>query len=185
MSSDIVLGDGALRIAYEKQGDRYAHRILFVDSSGDTTLLESVESAEDVPWPDSPPLQDFEIEPRGSSEKVALLVGMAGTSHWSASVEVQRGQLHFDIACRLRHTPSQLGSTYQVRDAKISEGNDGAFAIHSADGKTVELTPHQEFSTQVELLEDNRVWIGPENTETELPATVRWQYSLRFADSPN
>lgn len=158
---------------------------MYVNASGDTTLLESVESDADVPWPESPPLQDFEIEPRGSSQKVALLVGMAGSSHWSASVEVERNRLYFDIACRARHTPSQLGSTYQIFDAEIAAGEGGAVEIQSPDGKTVELTPLEEFSTQVEVLENNRLWIGPEDTSGELPTTVRWQYSLRLPDSPN
>jgi hypothetical protein len=46
---------------------------------------------------------------------VALLVGMAGGSHWSASIEPVSGaaSLLFDLACRHSKGPKCLGSQYR------------------------------------------------------------------------
>ncbi len=179
----VVLGEGAMRIAYQQQGDRFGHHIVIAKKSGLITLLESVEGAPDGPWPESPPLQELEVEPRGDQE-VALLVGMAGASHWSASVEVDTDQLRFDIACRTRDTATCLGSTYLVVNARLLPRPNGTVLIQSHDEKTtVELTPHDDFSTRFKLLGDGRLWIGPDVEIDKTPTTVRWQYSLRLAGS--
>ena len=176
-----MIGDCVLRIAYRKQNDRYGHRIILSAPQEDITLLESVESEPDVNWPESPPLQDFEIEPRGGSQKVALMLGMAGTSHWSASVEVERQFIRFDIACRIREAAESLGSTYAAQDAKITLGDGAALIETPASLPSVELLVDPDGSTRFELRDENQLWIGPEGETDELPATVRWKYSLRLS----
>jgi len=178
----VVVGERMLRIAYQHRGDRYGHRVVVAGPGGLTTLLQSVESVGDVTWPESPPLQEFEVEPRGDQE-VALLVGMAGASHWSASVEVDSDELRFDVACRTRDIAAHLGSTYLAGDAGWMVRPDGAVAISSHDGNfAMELTPHDDFSTRVKLLGDRRLWIGPDVEISKTPTTVRWQYSIRRCD---
>lgn len=184
MASDIVVGDGVLRVAYHKQGDRFGQRIILAASQENMTLLESVESDPDINWPASPPLQDFEIEPRGSSQKVALLVGMAGTGHWSASVEIEKEFLRFDIACRIREPAQNLGSTYVAPDARITLREGSPTLIETlAALPNVELSADSDVSTRFELRGDNQLWIGPDGDTDELPATVRWKYSLRLSTS--
>ena len=179
----VVLGDGALRIAFQQRGDRFGHRIAIANPSGLITLLESVESAAEVAWPHSPPFQELEIEPRGGNQKVSLLVGMAGTSHWSASVEVDANSLRFDIACRTRDATARLGSTYLVADASLVQQDHGTVVIQTRDERVaVERSSHDDVSTQFVLLDNRRLWIGPDVEIDKTPTTVRWKYSLRLLD---
>jgi hypothetical protein len=111
-----------LRIVFFRLPDRLAHVIAAVKRSGSidesvTPLLWSREGTDADLWPASPPLQSLSIERRTDSG-VALLVGMAGRSHWSLSVEARSGATHveFDAACRTGGENSWLGSSYQAAD---------------------------------------------------------------------
>lgn len=111
-----------LRVAFYQQGDRYGHVVATVvkASTGQevvTPLLVSKEGTASESWPPSPPLQSLSIEQRATGA-VALLVGMAGSSHWSMSVEAhaESGQMKFDVACRAASSTDWLGSIYRLVD---------------------------------------------------------------------
>ena len=121
-----------LRVEFNWLGDRFGHLISAVHKSGEIRpLLESIEGAATDNWPPSPPLQSLSIETFPDGRRVALLVGMAGGSHWSASVEAvpDRAEFLFDLACRHAKQPTCLGNQYQrlskSRDASVisNEGN--------------------------------------------------------------
>jgi hypothetical protein len=117
------LSDG-LRVSFYLDGDRYTHRIDVLDEGNDSTcVLRSVEGHADQPWPASPPIQEVHLEDRPDGSRVALCVGMAGTSHWSLSVELSADgqQANFDVACRLRDTPETLGSEYDVMQPALAD----------------------------------------------------------------
>jgi hypothetical protein len=83
-------------------------------------VVASVEGSPHDDWPVSPPLQSLEIENRAPGQSTALLVGMAGKSHWSASARIdpEVPSVDFDVACRVRDSEAgPLGSTYLVGDA--------------------------------------------------------------------
>jgi hypothetical protein len=108
--------NGLLRVEFVLRGDRYAHVISLVKSNGEIQpLLESVEGTAADDWPSSPPLQSISVETLSDGRPAALLVGMAGGSHWSASVEPIQGEpeLMFDVACRHSRPPTWLGSRYR------------------------------------------------------------------------
>jgi hypothetical protein len=120
MPSDAIeapRADGTrLRIEFTWRGDRYGHVISMLDPGGQSQpLLESVEGSSDDPWPPSPPLQSLSIETLPDDRSAALLVGMAGRSHWSASIEPDREApaLVFDVACRHPERSVSLGSRYR------------------------------------------------------------------------
>src|SRR5262245_7741482 len=110
--------DGSvLRIELIWQGDRFGHQITARSADGAITpLLESLEGAATDDWPPSPPLQSLHIEPLPAGRTAALLVGMAGRSHWSASIETTTGsaEILFDLACRHTAAPARLGSRYHA-----------------------------------------------------------------------
>jgi hypothetical protein len=110
--------DGSqLAVEFVTLGDRQGHTIFFVSADGvRTALLESVEGTSADDWPPSPPLQNLTVEERADGRRVALLVGMAGSGHWSASIEsaAGEGRIVFDIACRHTEQPRWLGSRYRV-----------------------------------------------------------------------
>jgi hypothetical protein len=119
-----------LRVVFVWRGDRWGHVITAIVEAGKENekaapILISREGSADEPWPPSPPLQSLSIEQRASGA-VALLVGMAGRSHWSLSVEgiVGASQIRFDAAARLSGEPSWLGSVY-LRGAGSGEWLDG------------------------------------------------------------
>ncbi len=120
MQTEVIEAHGSegtrLRLDFTWLGDRYGHCISRIDASGAIQpLLESMEGSAPDDWPPSPPLQSLTIEPRSDGRHVALLLGMAGNAHWSASVEAagEKASLTFDIACRHSANPGALGSRYR------------------------------------------------------------------------
>jgi hypothetical protein len=112
-----------LRVTFFRCHDRLAHRIEFVDGGVAGPALVSVEGDARDPWPPSPPLQQLRCEEPAAGRRVLLLVGMAGRSHWSVSVEADPAgpSLVWDVACRLVSPPRWLGSTYRAEAAVGAE----------------------------------------------------------------
>jgi hypothetical protein len=115
--ADLHIEAAGLRIAFSRQIDRFAHTILMQNGSGEwLPLLESIEGTPDHDWPPSPPFQELHFEDRPNGGRVALLVGRAGKSHWSASVEID-GVVRcatFDVACRAKEASTSIGSQYRL-----------------------------------------------------------------------
>src|SRR5687768_16641761 len=103
MASDMLNGDG-LVVLFQRHNDRYVHEAGIAGLNSEVALLKSVEGSPDEVWPISPPCQQVHFEERLGRLQIALAVGMAGTSHWSMSVELDpaRGRITFDVACRVR-----------------------------------------------------------------------------------
>jgi hypothetical protein len=160
-----IIECGSLRIEFVWSGDRYGHRILG-SSSKPECLLTSIEGRSNEKWPSSSPLQSLHIESRPGGGRIAMLVGMAGRSHWSMSVEadVAGNRFLFDVACRIAEVPSWLGSSY---DAAI--GADAAFL-------PIQIEP---LASAILQLEDGRraIIVAP-FSEGTFPRTVRWRYGI-------
>jgi hypothetical protein len=201
---------GPFRVEFVPNGDRIAHVIYVREPLGagapetqDSAerpwieLLRSVESAADVVWPESPPLQELHIEDRGGVP-VALLVGRAGKSHWSASIAFERFgddvsspttgcKLVVDIACRLTALPQMLGSTYRLggdtrwtgrrrrEETDVSRWQSiGLFSGESTGWQLDVGAPGsaQAIGTAVSFR------IVPQLPEQPVPATIRWRFAL-------
>jgi hypothetical protein len=124
------------------------------------SLLESVEGTRADDWPPSPPLQSLRIEELDGERRVALLVGMAGRSHWSASVEPVVGEaaVVFDVACRHPPGAQGLGSRYRRLPA-------------AAEKLVVQPEMGQLVADEVGIA------IEPA-AEAVLSATTRWKFTL-------
>src|SRR6478672_10846265 len=149
-----------LRLEFIWLSDRYGHCISRIDASGAIQpLLESIEGSPHDNWPPSPPLQSLTIEPRNGCP-VALLLGMAGPTHWSASIEAAADNtaIHFDIACRHGTNPGSLGSAYRQ------------FA------RSLELLDFRAVSANL-LQQDGEVSIQPTATSFS-SGTTRWRFTL-------
>jgi len=161
------LDANGLRLELFRQRDRYHHRIVAADG---TLLLTSIEGTDQDDWPPSPPLQQLSIEEIRPGVEVALLVGMAGKSHWSVSIELQDDQLGFifDVACRSSDAAGWFGSSYEFHK---SEPQGLEMIGLSVEGQT----------TLVEAAVQR--WVAAPNAD--LPAgrtsTVRWKYALSLA----
>jgi hypothetical protein len=177
-------GDG-LRATFFWRVDRYAHRIERLENGVAITLLESIEGSELDRWPPSPPLQQLHVESLADGRDVALLVGMAGESHWSLSAEREPGAeaLVFDVACRVKNQNPQLGSAY--RSLVRQELREGLARLHRPGGQgapaILELIPLPNVQNPApHVLVDGRgvslSFAGP----IDPPQTVRWKYRLRL-----
>lgn len=140
LATDVqVMTCGPLRLEWTRAADRTTHRLLGPPGpDGAVACLAAVEGTPLDRWPLSPPYQQLSLEPGPGGLPRAFLVGMAGTSHWSAVVEAvlyrpaesrveplaapPPGELSadlryaflFDVACRFRELPTELSAAYQL-----------------------------------------------------------------------
>ena len=140
---------------FQWRDDRFGHTV-FLD---DDEVATSIEGDADDEWPSSPPIQQLSLESAGESN-VLLGVGGAGTSHWSISVELSSDPVaaKFDLACRFKSEPSQIGSAYRIGDAVELAADANAACAESAEG-----------SRRVEP-------VGGDSGSTS--GTVRWTYRI-------
>jgi len=186
---EVLRGGTGFRIVFQRRQDRYAHWIEAVQNDEKEIVLASLEGDELDAWPTSPPLQQLSFERRPDGSTVALAIGMAGTSHWSLSVEVDPHSLatEFDVACRCVQRPEALGSRYKVTGSchfdspcvSIRSASGGLTLLPIAHGAAEPLgkldwdADQQELHiapAESQLLASDRVW------------TVRWRYRVEWND---
>lgn len=121
MSDAETLTALGLRVVFRRLADRYAHVIEAVHGGEFVAVAESLEGTGEENWPSCPALQQLHFETRADGGRLALLVGKAGGSHWSLSVEAKPDspRVTFDVACRLRESPLLLGSEYRLFNEAI------------------------------------------------------------------
>lgn len=176
MSTVGELAGAGWRIVFFREHDRIAHRIVSGDAQ--QPLIESLEGAADEDWPASPPLQQVHFQPGRGGGSAALLVGMAGRSHWSAAIELDGpGRLAvFEIACRVSGSPGWLGTSYRLTGPDTIGYSAGALRVGP-----IELpSPPSEsnclpWSVQQTIL---RLAVVPD--AGAWPQTIRWGYTLRY-----
>lgn len=173
----IESGERLLRLVLFRAGDRYAHRIellssdrdLLASASSEEGAASSIDDATET-WPASPPFQQFhrqEIDGRPAW----FFVGMAGKSHWSASVTARDDVpgWEFDVACRYREAPGYLGSAYRVVFPDDRLPRPAFFTLTT--GETTELRGREEVVAAVP---------GADCRIAKAPTSVRWQYVCGF-----
>jgi len=133
------------------------------------------------------------IEPRGSTGNVALLVGMAGRSHWSLSVEpiAGRAAFLFDAACRLHARPTWLGHVWRAaadggvgNPAPSTETTAGSMSWRIGAGV---LRVAGEPSTDGAGLagcewQDAECRIGAVIPAGRYPVTARWRFIVEYTE---
>jgi hypothetical protein len=172
-------GQGLRVVFFRSRGaaDRWGHVVAAVANgdSGETAVpcLISREGSGGDGWPASPPLQSLAMEARPGG-RVALLVGMWGQHHWSASFEVINSErrLRIDIACRIaaESAAASLGSTYETR---VPAAMDSEQLVLDLGGKRRVLVA---FGPETEgKVASDEVFLGPGAQAGRL---VRWKYEL-------
>lgn len=173
-----------LRLDLYWTGDRYGQQLRWQE--GDRTLAsaESVEGDGDQRWPPSPPWQQVVSHHAATPNSQAwLAVGMAGTSHWSASLELGEHEpwIRWDIGCRVRERPSWLGHRLLVRTSETDSRPSG-LSPGGALTQCLVLEPHDSARVCVAQQSDEAAGISLrlEPELPRLPATVRWRLHVRF-----
>ena len=131
--------------------------------------IASQEGSAGEDWPISPVFQELSVEDRGDHQ-VALLVGMAGKSHWSCSVspivsDTETGW-EFDVACLAKLPPQWLGSTY-ANLAKESVRND--------------LCIQPDESCQINDDQSEQIVLSCKQKNLDLPQTFCWKYRISLS----
>jgi hypothetical protein len=187
LKSPLVLASDRLRISFQRDSsDRFGHTIELVDGGRAYALLTSIEGTAEEPWPVSPPFQEAHLEQRPGGRQVVLLVGMAGHSHWSGSVEIdpQTDSAAFDIACRLRGRADWLGSRYAIAgDVLTSQPGQIRLAVSPSTGLAA---PEQLLLLEVPAAEDSAVLtqvggelqLAAQAAESASAHTARWRYAV-------
>jgi hypothetical protein len=182
MLETIAVAGIRLRIEFSWHVDRYRHVVSLIDPGGNRIpLLESIEGSPADDWPTSPPLQNLHCESQPDGSRVALLVGMAGPGHWSASIgpHSNENRLVFDLACRASRFAGRLGTSYRLTDGVRVESAAADFIRLQASGNTVDMAASLEGATRCELfvLDSTELRIQP----AEISAgnlTRRWLYEM-------
>ncbi|MCU0876466.1 MAG: hypothetical protein MUF06_01555 [Pirellulaceae bacterium] len=177
-----------LRVSFVWWADRFGHVVSIVSSDEQIeTVLNSHEGDASDAWPPSPPLQSLSVEYLGDGRSAALLVGMAGKSHWSASVEAVSGRpsIVFDIACRVGDSKVKLASRYRVAAGDVvsprGEKDRSSIEIEAESGRiriVREVVPAAE--VQLRLPDEGDITIRPRVTGKPESATVRWKYRIEL-----
>jgi hypothetical protein len=185
VTSVVRLAAARLQISFERRQDRFCHAIEVLNEVG--TLepwLASIEGTEHQLWPASPVLQTLHVEDRGGGAQVALLVGMAGRSHWSMSVEVhrEREELLFDVACRTRENPEFLGSTYDVVEQRLTTRQTAGQLQLARGDNWLELDGGgAPGASTLDWSSTGRITIVASADPVSGPTTHRWRYSFHRA----
>ncbi|MGI9176300.1 MAG: hypothetical protein ACR2IT_00395 [Pirellulales bacterium] len=116
----VILTAGRTELAFQWIGDRWEHGVT-VDGELVARSVEGTTDGGDPRWPASPVFVELsQLMARG--RPAILAVGLAGRSHFSASVvpaTAKPDTLLFEIACRLQEVPVRLGSTYACNDGPV------------------------------------------------------------------
>jgi hypothetical protein len=189
-----LTGGTLLRVDFDRAGDRWRHRVALVLPEGSSVvspvlLLESQEGSSDEDWPASPPLQAISIEERPRKLPSALLLGMAGSSHWSAAIEQHPAEkkLRFDIACRTTERPANLGSRYRLapRVDVMHVDDAGCRLRFLAAGIAFELGGEQNKDSPLPAMglseRDLSIYYGEPTVDK--PRTYRWVYCLTAVEA--
>lgn len=179
MSHRALLESAQLRLDLWRVGDRFTHRVYA--AGADVLLLASWEGEPDEVWPSSPPLQELHLETRPGGRELALLVGMAGHSHWSLSAELDAAAetLTFDVACRVRGPSGSLGSRYRSeRHWQWSPDRAAAFCTAGDQDYRLEVDRALAPPARLEFPTANLVSIEPDSADAGAvaPRTIRWRY---------
>jgi hypothetical protein len=176
-----------LRVVFRRLADRYAHVIETVHGGEVVAIAESLEGTAEEDWPRSPALQQLHFETRPDGSRLALLVGRAGTSHWSLSVEAKPDSplVIFDVACRVRELPVRLGSEYRLlseaNKASAHPSSDATPCIQFATAARLQLEPVKGAAESTLILgpEPSTNPIGIASQELRWPSTASLQSPSR------
>ena len=169
---------GSLIVDFRSQADRVGHALLATDGQREVLLAETLEGNGEQDWPPSPPLQQLSLETTADGRPCALLVGMAGISHWSASVEFMAGVIRFELACRAKQLPELLASTYRAGEGTLEVGR--SIVLRTVGGRLV-MRP----AANTSLRADGNQWsMAADSLPATVPNTVCWGYEIEFNRQP-
>ena len=145
----IHFASGPIEVVFERVEDRFQQRV-----NGPQFQLVATDSAEI----DTPVFT--EVHPQGD---LLFLSGAVKDQLWSMSIERTKTGLLFDVACRMKTLPDQLGTVYQ--------------ATGDID-PSIEGQPTKESEPPSVLTESGSIMILAKSENATLPATIRYRFAI-------
>ena len=182
-----VLECGRLALRFAWREDRYGHEISWTPRPSDDpqVVLTSIEDRPDEHWPASPPFQSLDVQGATGKRPVVLLVGMAGKSHWSASVELDPPgeRSRFDVACRVHpEAGSVLGSRYRVHRSINADAARQVTIGNTSLERGLFLAAEDDAAPARVVLTERTIGITPTREPAgEQTTTIRWGYTVQTA----
>ena len=180
---DAVGANGVrLRLEFVWRNDRFVQEISIIRTSGFALpVLQSIEGSPHADWPPSPPFQSVSITELTDGRAAALLVGMAGGSHWSASIETLKDEatLRFDVACRIHGLSRGLGNRYSCHtdDTRVYVAADESYAEIRGKDASVIIVPDRSLS-KLSGEVAGQIGIVPIEETKPNTRTVRWKFDV-------
>lgn len=182
-SAELTVGDPntlglALRLIWQQ--DRFGHVIELLRNGQRQPLLSTVADAPQAAWPNNTPLQQASLETIDG--RLAILgVGLAGTSHWSLSIETLTGDnvgLRIDCACRCSSIPERLGSRYHWEPEVDCQTDAFAGILFRTADACVQVAPDEEHTLITCSASERLCDIVPESLGDDQAKTIRWCYQF-------
>lgn len=158
--------------------DRWSHQIFLTDRNQQTLLLSSIEGTDEQAWPASAPLQDISQHDLPTGQAI-LGVGMAGKSHWSASVSVEQNTtLFFDMACLIKTAEASVGSRYAVATGVEAEMIGESLMLQTPSSK-IAIQPHHRQNQRTKFIsQGTEIAMIPDVETKSLTGSVRWCFRI-------
>jgi hypothetical protein len=186
-----------VELAFEWEGDRYQSVLTCHRQGRSVTLFQTREGSPADAWPPSPPLQQLHSQEIDGRPTV-LAVGMAGSTHWSASFQPDGSStLSMEFAARVDlREEIHLGNAFVLSDAVKT----GRFTRESAQFAVPELDLvfelHSSSANLVHVPESHSAYVcanrstpTDKSAETSTSGTRRhatesWQVKVEFGRAP-
>jgi len=180
-----------LCVEFLHDGQRFAHRLGWMDGHEISWLLQSQEGTDSQVYPPSPACQQLDFQTDTDGNQVALLIGMAGKTHWAVSIEAiaNKSSLRFDVAARTPPTADAwIGSTYESLNGSVIQliGDNPQPAplrtelAATSNAFAVLLSSISTHSLATLALDRQRLSIRAPHSTPQ--STRRWQYQLTVTD---
>lgn len=108
---------------------------------------------------------------------LAMMLGSAGTAHWSASFEFEASPMRLvvDVACRISQPPAFVGSRYRIAAPVDSHRFQDPIELARNGNKTV-IASAEKCDASRSLDDSHELVISPLSQKP--PATLRWKYII-------
>ena len=186
-----------LRLEFAKSDDRWLNLWILVSGDNEFEIMTSVEGTPEQNWPPSPPLQDVNVHelPNGSA---ILGVGMAGKSHWSASLAgitenpEQTQFIRCEWACLSKDeqdratAKAKLGSCFSVSSGFAFQQTGDRTEILSKDDQkailTIEPIVGSQWSSKIKI-DNDKLWVQPNIYSDSSVRSTQWGITVRIVDA--
>ncbi len=165
--------------AWRETNGRFGHQICVRGSDDWIEVISTIEDEGTDDWPSSPPIRQTDVH-AAADAPIWFGLGMAGRSHWSASIEPTERGIRIEFACRLSGRPGWIGVTYRIGESARVVAAEGNRVMLDLAGCRLALNPQADTRLDRTTRSDGstRLVLVPK----KITPTTCWSYEWRLAD---